>query len=58
MIAKYALKVIQIQKPNFKSLGKNWVDRFLTEHTNNISMKWSAPLPTVHAKAVNETTSK
>ncbi|KAF9504724.1 hypothetical protein BS47DRAFT_1354827, partial [Hydnum rufescens UP504] len=56
LMEKYALKMIHINKHHITQLGKRWLDRFLTQHGDRISMKWGASLDTVRANAVNPTT--
>ncbi|KIK75308.1 hypothetical protein PAXRUDRAFT_173211 [Paxillus rubicundulus Ve08.2h10] len=39
-------------------VGKNWTDRFLERHSDNLGRYWSAPLDTARGRAVNENTNK
>lgn len=38
----------------YKKVGKRWVDNFLRRHNNQLHTYWSAPLPSVRAKAGNQ----
>ena len=37
-----------------RKVGKRWVDNFLRRHDNQLHTYWSAPLPSVRAKAGNQ----
>ncbi len=41
---EYALEVAHVQHPSLHSLGKNWVDGFITWNKDQLDAKWSSNL--------------
>lgn len=48
-----ALSIIKQKDPNTEFLGKNWADRFIERHRDQLHVKWTANLETIRAAAVN-----
>ena len=52
-VALYALEIASTNHPDLKSLGKGWVDRFLTRHADKLPRAWTSNLDHSRAAAVN-----
>lgn len=52
-IRNEAMAILQGQRGDKSKVGKRWVDNFLRRHNNHLHTYWSAPLPSVRAKAGN-----
>jgi hypothetical protein len=55
-VALYALKTVLTTHPDLKSLGKGWVDRFLTQHADKLPHTWTSNLNHSCTAAVNPVT--
>jgi len=55
-VALYALKIASTNHPDLKSLGKGWVDCFLTQHADKLPCTWTSNLNHSHAATVNPVT--
>ncbi len=52
-VALYALEIALTNHPDLKSLGKGWVDHFLTWHADKLPCAWTSNLDHSHTAAIN-----
>ena len=46
--------ILQSRRGDKSEVGKRWVDNFIRRHNDHLHTYWSAPLPSVRAKAGNQ----
>jgi hypothetical protein len=55
-IKRAALNIAQARDPSITKIGKNWVERFLAQHQDELVTAWTKSLDTSRAAAVNPNT--